>query len=511
MNRLRGHAAAMLAAGAIIAILMAPGLLQAGAEADREVKLEQAKGAYLEGRFQDALTMLNEVLAAQPDNGEALRYAGLCQMRLSNPEAALLLLERAVELLPPASNADVDAAWAAAGAKQYDRARTYAERALARDPHNETASLLLAQALIGLGNFEEAIAALGPLLDSPTQGQAANYYTGICYTRLGLTEKALPFFEQAVTLGPDTPLGADAQKYAAMIRSGGAPEEAEPQKPVSVRLRALFQYDSNLIPISSVDYLPVEIPRKDDIRLVADVDGRALLFNRNHATVSTRLYAYQGLQSEVRQFNLRYYLVSAKGTYTIGAGHPLTLALGAGYYNAYMNDYFFNDGYRVTPEFVFAVHPRSSLILTCDLAQEKYSVPFDPEFDLDNRQWHVTLMQNLVLMDGRLNTWAGARWGHVSAEGDFYNRVDLAGIWGMIYNYPSRAQLSALANYEDRDYPTNFLGRHERRTTLSGSLAIPVYKNYDAYLGVIYSDIDANVSLFTYQRWIYSIGMQATF
>jgi tetratricopeptide (TPR) repeat protein len=508
LNSLRVRARAMLATAAVMAILMAPAVIQAGAVADRAVKFEEAKAAYLEGRFQDALRMLDEVLAAGPDNGEALRYAGLCQMRLGNPEAALPLLERAVPLLPPASNTDVDAAWAAAGAKQYDRARTYAESALARDPANQTASLILAQALIGLGSFEEAIAVLAPLLDSPVEAQAANYYTGICYIRLGLTEKALPHFEQAVSLGPDNALGVDAAKYVAMIRAGGAPEEAQPTKPVSVRVRALFQYDSNLIPISEIDYLPVEVGRKDDIRLVADLDGRAMLLNRDHATFSTRLYVYQGFQSEVHQYDLRYYLVSTKATYTIG---PLTMALGAGYSNAFMNENFYNDGFKVTPEFVFAVHPLSSIIITGDLAQEKYSAPFDPEFDLDNRQWHATLMQTLTLLDGRLNLWAGARWGRVFAEGDFYNRIDVAGLGGMIYTHPTRAQLSLLANYEDREYPTNFLDRHERRTTISGSLSIPVYENYDVYLGAIYSDIAANLGLFTYQRWIYSIGMQATF
>jgi hypothetical protein len=236
------------------------------------------------------------------------------------------------------------------------------------------------------------------------------------------------------------------------------------------------------------------------------------VISANNFTLTSRFYVYQSMQQLQHEFDLRYLLGALNLSYKIPGeeGRSLRLELGSSYYHAMVHEFFYSQGVKITPQVVVGLSATSNIMLGCEVLREWYPVPTFSDFDLTNWSVRYSFSQNFLLWDGKVNAWYGYRWGKVDAGGEFYNRVDNAGMVGVIATLPAEVQLLAQYNYEQRDYPTNVVDRFERRSVANLSLAIPVTEEWDLYLGGGYSDIQANVQPFTYQRWILSLGVQTT-
>jgi hypothetical protein len=70
------------------------------AAADPEKALTDARKQYEEGAFQDAVAGLESVIAAEPDNAEALGYLGAAYYQLKRKEESIGAYERYVRLVP---------------------------------------------------------------------------------------------------------------------------------------------------------------------------------------------------------------------------------------------------------------------------------------------------------------------------------------------------------------------------------------------------------------------------
>lgn len=157
-----------------------------------------ASAQFNDGRFAEAVTLLEQALAASPDNPQVLNSLGLCLKALGRsdealsafekaleinpnmvaahrnrgvlleelkyPKAARSAYERAAALDPNSADAAASIAWLDAQAGKTESARRYGEQALALSPANVVAHLSLASADLQTGNLEAAGRRLSHLL-----------------------------------------------------------------------------------------------------------------------------------------------------------------------------------------------------------------------------------------------------------------------------------------------------------------------------------------------------------
>jgi tetratricopeptide (TPR) repeat protein len=231
-----------LALAMAAALVASPPVVWAGSTA--KIKVEEAKEKFSAEDYRGALGLCEEALAEEPDNVEALHYAGLCQMGLKNPAAAVKYLRSAAEKKPGDAGLQEDLAWAAIESQDFTVALSAAERALALSPSSDRARLLKGQALLGLKRCEEALSVLDNIPGSSPYSQAALFYRGLCLASQGKSAEAADAFDQAAAKDPGTELGRQAAEYSAVLK-GGAPAE-EGARPWGLKLRVLYQFDCNM-------------------------------------------------------------------------------------------------------------------------------------------------------------------------------------------------------------------------------------------------------------------------
>ena len=154
------------------------------------------------GRLAEAAAGFEEVLALEPDQPQALLFAGVLALRIGQPERAAVLLERAVAVrptLPEAHFAHGNALWAA---ERRSEARAAWQHAIRFDPKHVGALLNLAQAQEQSGEAELAVgncrAAIGARPDHP---QAWTVLSNTLRS-LGEPQEALAAADTAIRLSP---------------------------------------------------------------------------------------------------------------------------------------------------------------------------------------------------------------------------------------------------------------------------------------------------------------------
>jgi tetratricopeptide (TPR) repeat protein len=490
-----------------VLLLLAPALGWTGTEA--QIKLEQAKVEFSDGRYSEALKLLDEVVAEEPENGEAYHYAGLCMMAQDKPESAVPFLSKAASLISDDAGVHEDLAWARVESGDFEGAIDSANRALGIDGQSEAGSFYKGQGLMGQKKFGDALELFGSVLDSEVFGQAANYYSGMCLLNMGRTQEASGYFEQANKLDPATDLGRKAGDYAASLKEGVEPSTA---KPWSARIRLLYQYDTNIVPVHDEDFLPEEVSDMEDGRGVLDLDARYKYYETNVASAYVRYTGYGSWQSEETDLNIMFHRGELGSSFRAAAGDVgLKLASRAYYATNYVDEERYSDNWQASPELTIYWVPEHYTRLVADVAGETFDEPGEDELDRDNSKWMASFYEHFLFNQGKVNTWIGYGYGEVNAEGDNYNRTDHRGHAGVVAMLPRNSQGVLILRFEERVYPDNDFDRHERRYVANASFQTPVYEALNAYCSVVYMNVDANEDALEYERWIYTAGLLANF
>ena len=147
-----------------------------------QARLVLAKILFAEGSLAEALARAEEVVALEPDNGDALRIAYDSALRLGDTEKAAKALD---------GLARSDPEWAATGLFQ------------------------LAAELYNSGRTEEAAQALERVLQVEPDHARAHYLLGVALFNSGQTEPASEHLQRFVELAPDDPDAAIAKDLLA--------------------------------------------------------------------------------------------------------------------------------------------------------------------------------------------------------------------------------------------------------------------------------------------------------
>lgn len=173
--------------------------------------LGQGRELFSQGKYEDAISELRQVVKDEPDNADAHRYLGMALVEEGKAEEATTHLKRAHEI---ASSGETRLALARLAYAQNDIAR--AEEMFEGASGAETDYV---RGLVHLGRkrYKQAAEALESYIEKNPGHAYPHYYAGLAYNGLRRPDKMLTHFQHFVEMKPDAP---EARKVRAVLRTG---------------------------------------------------------------------------------------------------------------------------------------------------------------------------------------------------------------------------------------------------------------------------------------------------
>ena len=186
-------------------------------------------------------------------------------------------------------HSDLEHAAALIAMRRYPEAALSAQRILATDPHNARASCLLAQAALGMGDFDRALAVAESAIVIEPDWEWPHRLASIACSRLNNRERAIAEAQEAVRLAPDQHLThmrlgesllADGKIYTALEHSQRALELA-PNKPDAHNLAGRVAHargrnkEARQAYLRALEIQPDHVPSQNNLaRLRLEAGGR---------------------------------------------------------------------------------------------------------------------------------------------------------------------------------------------------------------------------------------------
>jgi tetratricopeptide (TPR) repeat protein len=165
--------------------------------------LESAMRDFRSNRLAEARTQLSQLIAIDPENGEALQGLGYIAAKEGDYVQAADYLDRALTLLPPSLELCHHAGFVNKAAGRSEQALEHFRYCLTLAPthlpsHNEMAALQTA-----MGRHEEALATIDHALTLAPQAYPLHYNQGKILGALGRYQDELDAYRRAIAIKPD--------------------------------------------------------------------------------------------------------------------------------------------------------------------------------------------------------------------------------------------------------------------------------------------------------------------
>ena len=181
---------------------------------------------YRAGEYKNAESKLKETLKKEPDNTTARYYLGLSLIYQGNFSEALVELktaksgqekasQRSRPAVPNAYQIDLALAQAHIGLGQFDEAWSELESARIENPESSDVYLYRGVYYYKQKDYEKAIEALEKSVSLDSKKAYAYYYLGMAYSETEKPDKMVEVFKIFLQLAPDAPEAPDVEKRVA--------------------------------------------------------------------------------------------------------------------------------------------------------------------------------------------------------------------------------------------------------------------------------------------------------
>jgi tetratricopeptide (TPR) repeat protein len=192
-------------ANLFIAVVLAFSFSFSGAFADTatsDMYYIKGRQRVLDGRYEEALPLLEKALKADPDNHYINYQMSEVYLRLGNYERAEGLARKALEKEPKNLEYLATLGGILASLKKYPEAKDYYQKILDLEPTNQKVALLLGLLEAESGNMEQGIKTLSRAVDENSENYMALFYRAKIYIEMEQVDKAKKDLERVLTLRP---------------------------------------------------------------------------------------------------------------------------------------------------------------------------------------------------------------------------------------------------------------------------------------------------------------------
>ena len=312
------------------------GLLTMGAgpaaaqQSEADVFVAQAILAYDAKRYDEALGLLKDALAQDPQNVEALYYTGLVLMAQQKTEQAAEVLEKARALAPRDLSIQFLLGVAYFALERYDRAEAPLTNVLDERPQTEGVGYYVGLIRYRKRDYQGALKAFrAETSTNPNIQQLVKFYSGLTLAILGLPDQAVAEVDAAIRLQRGSALTGPAERLRDTLTTA-----TDTERRLRGEVRVGFLYDSNVKVIPQ----PSHDPTAESLRY-ANTASPGELFSlrleyawlRTGPWESTVSYSFfQTVMNWLDSFNVQDHLLTGGLTYR-GAVGSMPYQLGAQY------------------------------------------------------------------------------------------------------------------------------------------------------------------------------------
>jgi tetratricopeptide (TPR) repeat protein len=174
-------------------------------------KFDEANEHLKRKEFEQAKTVLEELLQAEPDHGDALYNLGMIYTELGDPARAVNTLLRCVELGQDSANVYVALGYAYSKLGNQNKAKELFLAALELEPNNPYALRNLGALYGKETNYENAIKCFErSFADNPSDVNTT-YGLGLCYFNIGDLSNADRYLRKTIEIGEFSPVSQMAK------------------------------------------------------------------------------------------------------------------------------------------------------------------------------------------------------------------------------------------------------------------------------------------------------------
>ena len=171
--------------------------------AQQQTKLQQAVALHRNGALEQAQAIYHEILAMQPRHFDALHLLGVIAAQTRDPQRAVELIGKALEINPNSAAALCNRAAALHELGHLEQALANYDRAIALKPDYTEAHFKRGKLLHQTGQLDAALAAYERAVALKADYGAAHFHRGLVLHALGQLDAALGAYDRAAALATD--------------------------------------------------------------------------------------------------------------------------------------------------------------------------------------------------------------------------------------------------------------------------------------------------------------------
>ena len=471
--------------------------------------LELGIGQYKHENYEEALNLLKKVRQEAPQSTLAAYYLGLTYKQLQNYKEAIPCLKDAVTYSPKIKGALMELVDCYYQLGELEEAKKWIVEAENEGIRPAQTAFLKGLVLLKDGDALGAIAAFNDAksLDK-SMAQSANYQIGIAQLKSGKTQEAKRAFEEVVLVDPNSNMANFANSYVDAIS-----EREYQARPWKFSFGTAWQYDDNVLLNPDDTSVATDISDEGDSRYVytaqAEYDHRFSDF----FGLKEQYFFYYGKQNDLGFFNQlsntfvtqpSFYFKNSLLTFPTGYTHTiidqrsyLSMPFTSAVYNFMVGNKDMGQGY---------VKYQNQNFMWAPTALDEDRDSNDVSAGLGWYHFYAENKGFFNLHGGLENNWAtGTNWTY------FGNKVGLTWLIPVV----DRVNLTFSGDYNIQDYSKSHtifhVYRKDKITTASALLAYKFYKDSEIQLQYTYVKDSSNINIYSYDRNIYSTGIEIKF
>lgn len=457
-------------------------------------------------RYDNARLEFKKALEQRSDDPDANYYLGLVYLDLNELAEAEKRFKKTIETEPSYQGAHFQLGIIYYKREVYNDALSWFIGAEKTEP--DRGMTYYYQGLINhkQGNYEKTpplfLKAMGLTKEVSL---TSHYYSAISYYKRGILEEAEEEFNETIRLEPESDIARSSKEYIEEIeRAKKGPKRWD------LSLSLSLQYDTNVVLEPADSALSAQIARNQDLRSVAFLRGGYRFIRGGPWNLGANYSFYSSLQKDLSDFNTISHDILFYSYYS-GQGYQARIQYDfnpiAVDNNRYLSSHTINPMLNIT----YGARYITQVSYRYQLKDFKDSQKFPTNSERDGVNNLIGLTQIILFPDKNGNLRIGYAFDSDSTDGPDWDYNGHKIIAGLGFPMIKKIVLDLLVEYNKKMYdnPNNLSPSGDRRDDTYKTYTIGISREFRDYLTAalqyLYSKNDSNITVFEYNRNIYSL------